>query len=171
MFTTTRTVLTAVVSAGVCGVVIAAPSSAYAGTDSPSADNATVVDGSRAGIETVPCIDGPVYVTEDNHEVMRWAPDATGALHLTDDVTQSFTLTRVDAAGTAYGQTYTGRATIHISGLIPPGTDPQNATPNSYVFSVRGVDPAGDVLTIRQVAHIALDAAGAPTVLFDRVTC
>lgn len=171
MFNATGVTLTALVSTAVCGALLAGPSAAFAGTDPAQTESAAVVDSTRAGIETVACIDGPVYVTEDNHEVMRWAPDTTGALHVTDDVTQWFTLTRVDAAGTAYGQMYAGKATIHIAGVIPPGTDPQDATPNSYVFYVRGVDPSGDVLTIRQVAHIALDSAGVPTVLFDRITC
>ncbi len=148
------------------GALLAAPTAALASTGTA----ATVLDYTRAGVEDAPCI-GPVYVTEDNHEVMRWAADATGALHVSDDVNQWFTVTRVDTDGTPYGETYAGKATIHLAGVIPPGTPPQDATPNSYVFHARGVAPSGDVVTIRQVAHISFGADGVPTVLFDRITC
>lgn len=144
-----------------------APAVASAGTGT----GATVVDYTRAGIELAPCVGGAAYITEDNHEVMRWAPDATGALHLTDNVTQWFTLVRVDGNGAPYGETYAGKAEIHMAGVVPAGVDPQDATPNSYVFTARGVAPSGDVITIHQVAHMAVDADGTPTVLFDRVTC
>lgn len=149
--------------AGVAGV----PSSAFADTGA----GATVIDYTRAGVETAPCVGGPAYITENNHEVMRWAPDATGAVHMTDDVTQWFTLVRVDATGTRYGETYVGKAEIHMGGVVPAGVDPQDAPPNSYVFTGRGVDPSGDVITIHQVAHIVDSPDGTPNALFDRIAC
>jgi hypothetical protein len=155
------------IAASALTAVIAAPSAALADSGTP----ATVIDATRSGIEPVPCLGGLAYVTEENHEVMRWAPDATGALHLTDDVNQWFTLTPVDAGGNPVGETYAGKATIHLAGVLPAGTDPQDATPNSYVFTVRGVAPSGAAITIRQVAHISFDADGTPTVLFDHSTC
>ena len=155
--------VTVAAAAGFAAVPVAAQADTGAG--------ATVVDYTRAGVEMARCVGGPAYITEDNHEVMRWAPDATGALHITDDVTQWFTLVRVDANGAPYGETYAGKAEIHMGGVVPAGVDPQDATPNSYMFTARGVAPSGDVITIHEVAHIAVDADGTPTVLFDRVTC
>lgn len=161
-----RRLLTGLVPAAACAAAFAVPATATAGTGSA----ATVVDDTRSGIEDPPCL-GPAYVTEDNHEVMRWATDASGAQHLTDDVNQWFTVTRVDSHETPYGETYSGKATLHIEAVIPPGTPPQDATPNVYVFMARGVAPSGDVVTMRQVAHIRVGADGVPTVLFDRITC
>lgn len=159
-----RRLLAGLVPAAACAAALAVPATATAGTA------ATVVDDTRSEIEAPPCL-GPAYVTEDNHEVMRWATDASGALHVTDDVNQWFTVTRVDGDGAPYGETYSGKATLHIEGVIPVGTPPEDATPNAYVFISRGVAPSGDVITMRQVAHIRIGADGVPTVLFDRITC
>lgn len=167
MFRTTKIAASGLVSAAAVTALAAGTPAAFADTGT----GATVIDYTRAGVEIAPCVGGPAYVTEDNHEVMRWAPDATGALHVTDDVTQWFTLVRVDSNGTPYGETYAGKAEIHMGAVLPPGTDPQDATPNSYMFSGRGVSPSGDVITIHQVAHIAVGPDGTPTVLFNRITC
>lgn len=167
MLRTNKTVAIGVTSVAAAVGFAAMPAAALADTGV----GATVVDYTRTGIEVAPCVGGPAYVTEDNHEVMRWAPDPTGALHLTDDVTQWFTLVRVDANGFPYGETYAGKAQIHMGGVVPAGIDPQDATPNSYVFTAHGVTPSGDAITIHEVAHIAVAADGTPTVLFDRVTC
>lgn len=161
-----RRLLAGLIPAAACAAALAVPAAAMAGTGS----SATVVDDTRSGIEDPICL-GPAYVTEDNHEVMRWATDAAGALHVTDDVNQWFTVTRVGGDGTPYGETYSGKATLHIEGVIPPGTPPQDATPNAYVFIARGVAPSGDVITMRQVAHIQVGADGVPTMLFDHISC